>query len=399
MTTNLFLSQSPQSGARARARIDIAESDPWDFHHTMPGYEATPLYDCPALARELGVGTVLVKDESVRLGLPSFKMLGASWATARAIQREWIREPGNPISLEGLREGISTRSGLGLAAATDGNHGRGVARMARLLDLSCRIFVPSGTAQSRIDAIASEGATVTVVDGTYDDAILRSAEEASEQTLIISDTSWEGYWETPTDVIRGYSTMFREIEQSLIGRGPIDVVSFQAGVGAFAAAGLSHFAVPERPHRPIMVIVEPESANCLMRSAQQGQIAEAPGPHESMMAGLNCGLPSMIAWPIVQACTDAYVAIDDDAAYYGMRLLAQLGIVAGESGAATVGAFLSLEKSQRDNLGLAAQSVLLFINTEGATDPVNYLAHVGLRPEEVIAARQSLQEKELVSSW
>jgi diaminopropionate ammonia-lyase len=136
-----------------------------------------------------------------------------------------------------------------------------------------------------------------------------------------------------------------------------------------------------------------------MRSAQQGQIAEAPGPHESMMAGLNCGLPSMIAWPIVQACTDAYVAIDDDAAYYGMRLLAQLGIVAGESGAATVGAFLSLEKSQRDNLGLAAQSVLLFINTEGATDPVNYLAHVGLRPEEVIAARQSLQEKELVSSW
>ena len=397
MTIELQLSFPPRS--TAASRIDLGQGDPWEFHHSMPGYEATPLYDCPRLASEIGVGTVLVKDESVRLGLPSFKMLGASWATARAISREWIREPGNPVSIVALRDRIGSTTGRGLATATDGNHGRGVARMARLLDLSCRIFVPSGTAQSRIDAIASEGATVIVVQGTYDDAILRSAEEASENTLIISDTSWDGYWETPTDVIRGYSTMFREIDESVAGRTPIDVVSFQSGVGAFAAAGLSHFTRPERMHRPTTVIVEPESANCLMRSAEEAHITEVPGPHLSMMAGLNCGLPSMIAWPVVQSCSDAYLTIDDEAAYHGMRLLAEMGIVAGESGAATVGAFAALESSQSERLGLTAESVLLFINTEGATDPVNYLAQAGLDPEEVIATRQSRQEKEKVSSW
>ena len=158
----------------------IGKGDPLPFHKSMPGYEPTPLYNCPSLAKKLGVGTVLVKDESLRLGLPSFKMLGASWATANAIQRNWIGSSQAPLSIAAIKEALGTRTDLALAAATDGNHGRGVARMAKLLGLRCSIFVPAGTAQSRIDDIAEEGATVTVVDGNYDDAILRSAEEQSE---------------------------------------------------------------------------------------------------------------------------------------------------------------------------------------------------------------------------
>jgi diaminopropionate ammonia-lyase len=391
MTPELLLSKHTDTPSDFQS--GIGQGDPWPFHKSMPGYEATPLYDCPTLAKRLGVATVLVKDESLRLGLPSFKMLGASWATANAIQRHWLGKSEPPVSLEEIKKALASRTGLSLAAATDGNHGRGVARMAKLLGLECSIFVPSGTALSRIEDIASEGASVTVVPGTYDDAILRSAEEQSETTLVISDTSWEGYIDTPADVIRGYSTMFREIDESLIGKPQVDVVSFQSGVGSFAAAGLVHYKLEPRSHRPFTVIVEPEDANSLMKSAERGEITEVPGPHRSMMAGLNCGLPSMIAWPIVSQFSDAFLAVDDEAAYLGMQLFAELGIVAGESGAATLGAFASLKKSQYGQLGLDSESVVLFINTEGATDPVNYLIQVGKSPEEVLKDSKSLIEK------
>jgi len=387
MKPEVFIS-SPRIPATT-LEFGIGEGDPLPFHKSIEAYQPTPLYNLPTLAQRLGVGTVLVKDESLRLGLPSFKMLGASWATVCSIEKNWIGSSAQPISISKVKQDLGTRSDLSLAAATDGNHGRGVARMAKLLDLKCSIFVPAGTAQSRIDDIEAEGATVTVVAGDYDDAILRSAKEQSETTLVISDTSWEGYVETPADVIRGYSTMFREVDDQLEGKSFPDVVVFQSGVGSFAAAGLSHYKVERKGPTPLAVIVEPRDANSLMRSAELGKIVEVPGPHSSMMAGLNCGLPSMIAWPIVKYFADAYIAIGDEAAYLGMRLLADLGIVAGESGAAGLGAFASLEESQREQLGLNSESVVLFINTEGATDPVNFLAQVGKSPEEVMAKNKT----------
>ena len=101
-----------------------------------------------------------------------------------------------------------------LAAATDGNHGRAVAHMAALLGFDAKIYVPAGTAQARIDGIASEGAQVEIVDGTYDDAVARSAEDANERCLVISDTSWPGYEQVPRWVMEGYSTIFWEIDES-----------------------------------------------------------------------------------------------------------------------------------------------------------------------------------------
>lgn len=382
---------------RTEAELTVRAGDPLRFHRAMPGYQPTPLYSVPALAEELGVASVLVKDESTRLGLPSFKMLGASWATARAIAREWFPELGDDLSLDRLTAAIGADSGRALAAATDGNHGRGVARMAKLLGLHCRIFVPSGTAQSRIDAIASEGASVEVVDGTYDDAIARSAQEADAATLVISDTSWPGYVETPTDVIRGYSTMFREIDECLerSGIASPDLVCFQSGVGSFAAAGLEHYRSGPSGSTVTTVVVEPTAADCLMRSARNGDIAEAPGPHPSTMAGLNCGLPSLLAWPIVFADTDVYLSVDDRAAHEGMRRLAEVGIVAGESGAATVGALLSAvgDPDARRALGLSADTRVLLVNTEGATDPVNFVEQVGVSPDEVEATASARRER------
>jgi diaminopropionate ammonia-lyase len=239
------------------------------------------------------------------------------------------------------------------------------------------------------------------VDGSYDDAITRSAREAAADCLVISDTSWDGYTETPADVIRGYSTMFVEIDQALAGhsRPTPDVVGLQAGVGSFAAAGLGHYCPPGGGPRPRTVVVEPESANCLMRSAQAGAIRAAPGPHGSAMAGLNCGLPSQLAWPVVANSTDAYVAIGDEPMYAAMRLLAGIGIVAGESGASSLGGLLAVtDDAGRAKLGLHAGATVLLVNTEGATDPANYREHVGEDPADVAQQAAARRAKARVAA-
>jgi diaminopropionate ammonia-lyase len=370
--------QVPDAGLAPESR------EPWRTHATLPGYATTPLVSCDALARRLGVGHVLVKDEASRLGLPSFKILGASWAVLRAVADAWGSPVGDgPVTLEGVRGSIGSSTGRGLVAATDGNHGRGVARMASLLGLECVILVPNGTAAARISAIEGEGADVRVVAGTYDDAIAASALLADADHLVISDTSWPGYDETPRHVVEGYSTMFFEIDDEIAARGlpaPTHVL-LQAGVGAFAAAGLRHYRSGATDAEPFVLIVEPTSANCLMASAEAGELVAVPGPHDSSMAGLNCGLPSTLVWPLIEAGADAFVAIEDVWAEEAMRAYASEGVVAGESGAAGLGGLLALVDDPALSSALTSPlgpgACVLLLNTEGATDPANYDAVLG----------------------
>src|ERR687897_1323580 len=194
----------------------LSDRVPLRFHRRLQGYEETPLVDAPALAEALGVGKVLVKDESSRLGLPAFKVLGASWAVYRALEE---RLPEGAFedweTIEELKESLGPLRPLDLVAATDGNHGRALARVARLLGLGARIFVPEEMVTARREAIAGEGAEVIVVEGTYEDALERSAAEESERGLVISDMSWPGYERIPSWVIEGYSTMLWEINDEL----------------------------------------------------------------------------------------------------------------------------------------------------------------------------------------
>jgi len=353
------------------------DRSPLEFHRRLPGYEETPLVDAPRLAEALGVGKVLVKDESSRLGLPAFKVLGASWAVYRALEeRLGDRGFGGWQTIEDLRQRLEPLRPLSLVAATDGNHGRALARVARLLGLRARIFVPGDMAAARREAIAGEGAEVVVVDGGYDEAVERSSEA---EGLLISDTSWPGYERVPTWVIEGYSTMLWEIEDQLAGRdepGP-DLVVAQVGVGAFAAAVARHFRRPEVPHSPKLVTVEPARADCLFRSVSAGRLVTVPGPHDSIMAGLNCGRPSLVAWPILSSTIDVLVTMDDDPAREAMRLAARSGIVSGETGAAGLGCLLELLHSKeheegRRLLGANGNTRVLLFNCEGATDPEAY---------------------------
>jgi diaminopropionate ammonia-lyase len=341
----------------------------------MPGYAPTPLREAPETARRLGVAEVLVKDESARLGLPSFKVLGASWAVHRALVERLGATPDDLPTFAALERAVERLRPLTLSAATDGNHGRAVASMAARLGLAAQVYVPGGTAQARIDAIAGEGATVTVVEGGYDDAVRRSAQDAGDRCLVISDTSWEGYEEVPGWVIDGYATVFCEIEDALAERGGArpDVVVVPMGVGALAAAAVRHFWGAPQP-RPSIVGVEPTSAACVLESVAAGAIVTLDHPQESMMAGLNCATPSLVAWPMVSRGIDVYLAVDDARVPEAMRLLARDGIVAGETGAGGLAGMLRLVDGpgagSAVKLGPATRVLLLC--TEGATDPKAY---------------------------
>jgi diaminopropionate ammonia-lyase len=372
----------------AENSIFTTVKQPWLFHKRLPGYAPTPLLEAPQLARDLGVGNIWIKDETQRFGMPSFKILGTSWAVYRAlISRLGDTKVVSWETFEDLARIFAPLRPLTLVAATDGNHGRAVAHMAALLGFDSHIFVPSGMVESRIDAIRKEGAKITVVNGTYDEAVRQSAKEQDEMHVVISDTSWPGYKEIPSWVIEGYATIFKEVDAQLARQhqsGP-DLVIVQIGVGALAAAVVQHYQVTDSVSMPKIVGVEPTTAACMLASMKANQIVSLTTPPRTIMAGLNCDTPSLIAWPIVSKGVDLFISIEDEWACKGMRTLAAIGLVSGETGAAGIGGILALlndpsMRAAHASLEINNTTRILVICTEGATDPVAYERIVATSP-------------------
>ncbi|CAF3799092.1 unnamed protein product [Rotaria socialis] len=348
-----------------------------EFHQKLPFYKPTRLVGAPEAAKRLGVRHVWVKDESSRFELPAYKILGASWATYREL--ETCFGPFHPWSnLDELKVQLKDTD-ITLVAATDGNHGRAVARMAKWLGLKSRIFVPDDMVEARREAIKDEGAQVEIVHGTYDDAVAKSAHISGDKYLVISDTAWEGYERVPTWIVEGYGTIFTEVDEQLrtLGMEQPHVVAVQMGVGSLAASVIRHYRSSN--HTTRILGVEPTRAACVLRSLEADELKEVPGPHISIMAGLNCGKPSPLAWPFLRNGLSGSVAIDDSFAEKAMCLLAQDEIISGESGAAGLAGLLALfsERTDADKasqiFGIDQNSSILIISTEGATDPQSYI--------------------------
>ena len=358
-----------------RAALATSPRQPRELHARLPGYAPTPLIELPALADALGVGRLLIKLESDRLGLPSFKVLGASWATMQALA------PYLPVDWRPA-DGIGPLAGrlpdLTLVAATDGNHGRALAVMASLLGLRARVYVPAELSEERQEAIAAEGARVIVVDGSYDEAVACSAAELGPADVLVSDTSWPGYETVPAAVIDGYSTIMWELDEQLAEASlpTPDLVFVQLGVGAFGAAVIRHFR-SAGSSAPRLVGVEPERAACVMASVAADRIVTEPGPHDSIMAGLNCGTPSLVAWPLLRAGLECLIAIEDEPVLDAVGVLAEHGVRVGECSAGALAAATELmrgpfAREHRGRLGIAEDAVVLLFATEGVTDEATF---------------------------
>ncbi|CAF2965628.1 unnamed protein product [Rotaria sp. Silwood2] len=352
-----------------------------EFHQKLPCYIPSRLVEAPLAAKRLGVRHVWVKDESSRFGLPAYKILGASWATYRELETRF--GPFQPWSkLDELREQLKELD-ITLVTATDGNHGRAVARMARWLGFKAHVFVPDDMVHARREAIKSEGAHIEIVNGTYDDAVAKLAQISGDDYIVISDTAWEGYERVPTWIVEGYGTIFREVDEQLrtLGAEQPHLVAVQMGVGALAASVVHHYRSSN--HTTHILGVEPTHAACVLRSLEADELKEVPGPHISIMAGLNCGKPSPLAWPFLRNGLSGSVAIDDSVAEEAMRLLAQDEVISGESGAAGLGGLLAVltETNETDTisqkLGIDHNSSILIISTEGITNPDAYVRIVG----------------------
>ena len=376
----------PNGDRPTNADDHVSTAQVRSFHRRLGGYEPSAVVRLSDAEEKWGVGDALVKYERSRLGLPSFKALGASWATYRSIVRELGLSVGEVDEqwddLEGLRAVAARLGPTTLVTATDGNHGRAVARMARLLGLSAHVLVPIGTANARLQAIADEGAVVHVVDGDYDEAVQLSAHIGLRPGhLLVSDTSWPGYEEVPGWISDGYATMLAEIAEQVDEDGLPDAVLVPVGVGALALAVLRHYVSRRVP----VIAVEPVGADCVTASLRAGRLTTVPGPHPSMMAGLNCGTASVLAWPALSRGLAGSLVITDDVVEQAMLMLAVDGLAVGETGAAGAAALLALRRHPdvAHCLGIGPSARVLLLCTEGVTDPENYRQVVGRDPQDV----------------
>lgn len=359
-------------GAGRRARAAIA---------SWPGYAPTPLLALDDAAAALGLGAVHYKDEAPRFGLGSFKALGGAHAVSRVIAQELARagvaNAATPAELEAGRYAAGAAA-ITVTCATDGNHGRSVAWGARRFGARCVIFVHPGVTRGRRDAIAAFGAEVREVSGNYDDSVRASEAAAREGGWhLVSDTSWPGYTEVPREVMQGYRLMAEEALDSL--PAAPSHVFIQAGVGGVAAA-VSVALRARHGSAPRLVVVEPEKAACLLASAEAGSATAVPGELDTIMAGLACGEPSLLAWQELERAAFAFSAIPDTAAAAAMRFLARRNpaVEGGESGVAGLAALAlaAQDPAARAALDLGPESRVLLFGTEGATDRAVYEALV-----------------------
>jgi diaminopropionate ammonia-lyase len=374
----------PASGFR-RARAEIMG---WN------GYAPTPLRDLPDIARNAGLGVLRMKDESPRFGLGSFKALGGAYAVANLLTGELARRGvARAASSADLAAGSYAAATLTLTVtcATDGNHGRSVAWGAQRFHANCVIFVHETVSQGRIDAIARYGAEVRRVPGTYDDAVREAARQAEANGwFVVSDTSYPGYTEVPRDVMQGYRLMADEAADQWTGPPPTHVF-IQGGVGGVAAAVSVQMRARFSP-ASALIVVEPDRAACLLASAEMGEPTSVPGDLDTIMAGLACGEPSLLAWQELERAATAFMAVPDDAAIDVMRVLADRGMEIGESGVAGLAGVLLAagDPAARATLGLDDRSQVLVFATEGATDPVVYWQLLNSRRSQAVMTALAL---------
>lgn len=311
----------------------------------------TPLLNMPRLATQLGVDSVHLKDESDRMGLGSFKALGA----VHAIARMAVKRSGGRIEPD---EVAGALAGEVFVCASAGNHGLSVAAGARIFGARAVVYVSETVSNAFVARLRERGADVVRSGSDYAESMEASRRAAADHGwVLLSDSSWPGYRELPSTVMEGYLISAAEVVRAI--PVPPTHIFLQAGVGGLAAAMTALFR-PQWGHRPVVAIVEPEVARCLADSVVAGEPVESPGP-VSNMGRLDCKEASHIALARLAQDADFFVTIPDETAYATTELLAEHGVATTPSGAAGLA---GVTEAGRE-LGLGESSRVLAFITEG----------------------------------
>ena len=296
-----------------------------------PEYAPTPLRNADALAQQLGLGALFLKDETNRLGVGSFKALGGAYAA------EELQQRGHGDGLSGQPAPVAAT-----VTASAGNHGIGVAWGSKRLNLPCNVFLGAHVAERQAERIRAHGAVVHRVDGGYE-ASLQAARDAAarEGWSLVQDVDSEGYEQVPRDIYAGYTVLAREMTEAM--EAPPTHVIVNAGVGGLASAVCAHLWARYAERRPRFVVAEPSAAACLLASARAGECVAVSSEPTTVQTGLDCREPAAIAWQVLASGADDFVSVPDDVVAPCVRLLGGLdpSIAAGDSAVAGLGVLVA----------------------------------------------------------
>ena len=336
-----------------KEQIDEAYSkiSSWD------NYKPTPLLLLNKLSKELGLKKIYYKDESKRFDLKSFKALGGAYAVEKVTK--------------GNKE-------ITVSTATAGNHGRSVAWGAKRLGLKCKIFISEFVSDARGKAMESLGADVVKVKGNYENSLIECIKKSTENNWqIVQDVAWKNYMLVPTLTMAGYSVMMKEIVDE-INKEKITHIFLQAGVGGLAAAMVAG-AARYLENIPKIIVIEPDSAACVMKSIESGKIEKIQIVRESLMGGMSCGEPSLVPWKILKKSVNNCISLPDDDIGRTMKLFANASfgqdkIIAGENSAPGVISLIAScnDEKVKNKINLDHNSNVLLIGCEGDTDQEMY---------------------------
>ena len=321
------------------------------------GYSPTPLIKLNKLSKELNLNKIFYKDESKRFDLKSFKALGGAYAVEKVSK-------GN--------------KDIVVATATAGNHGRSVAWGARRLGLKCKIFISEFVSNARGQAMSDLGADVIKVKGNYEKSLIECIKQSTDNNWqIVQDVAWKDYMLVPKYTMAGYSVMMKEIIDQVQNE-KITHIILQAGVGGMAGAmvaGIGRYL----DYIPTTIVVEPDSAACVLESIRTGKIEKIDIKRESLMGGMSCGEVSLVPWEILKNSVKYCISLPDDDIAKTMKLLGNASfsdekIIAGENSAPGVISLITSceDEKIKEKLGLNKDSNILLIGCEGDTDQKMY---------------------------
>jgi len=321
------------------------------------GYSPTPLIELNKLSKKLDVNKIFYKDENKRFDLKSFKALGGAYAVEKVTK-------GNKDII--------------VATATAGNHGRSVAWGARRLGIKCKIFISEFVSDARGQAMADLGAEVIKVKGNYEKSLVECIKQSTENNWqIVQDVAWKDYMLVPKYTMAGYTVMMKEIVNQ-IKNDQITHIILQAGVGGMAGAMVAGIARYLR-NIPETIVVEPDSAACVMESIKTGKIEKVDIKKESLMGGMSCGEVSLVPWEILKNSVKFCISLPDDDIAKTMKLLGNSSfseekIIAGENSAPGVISLIAscVDDKIKEKLKLNSESNILVIGCEGDTDKKMY---------------------------